>query len=124
MINKLKRIKFRDNSISSLNAFKSKVSQDLSIFHVYDSFSIDDKMEIFLNIIQKAYDSTCKVKEKNISIKKQTTPWMTQNLLNCIQEKHRLYRLSVVAPVFKTEFLNYKKKNLKKYIYSKKTILL
>ena len=116
VINKLKRIKFRDNSISSLNAFKSKVSQDLSIFHVYDSFSIDDKMEIFLNIIQKAYDSTCKVKEKNISIKKQTTPWMTQNLLNCIQEKHRLYRLSVVSPVFKTEFLNYKKQ-LKKSIY-------
>ena len=32
------------------------------------------------------------------------------NLLNCIQEKHRLYRQSVISPVLKTEFLNYKKK--------------
>ena len=40
---------------------------------------------------------------------KQTTHWMTQNLLNCIQEKRRLYRLSVISPVFKTEFLNFKK---------------
>ena len=78
MIKILKRIKFIDKSLSSLNAFKSKVSQDLSFFHAYDSLSIIDKMEIFLNIIQNAYDSTYKVKEKNISIKKKTTPWMTQ----------------------------------------------
>ena len=58
-------------------------------------------------------------------MKKQTITWMTQNLLNCIQEKHRLYRLTVISPVFKTEFLNYKKKNLKKvYTYGQKGILL
>ena len=48
-----------------------------------------------------------KSKKKHIDKKKkQTTPWMTQNLLNCIQEKHRLYRLSVISPMFKTELLN------------------
>ena len=64
MVKTLKRIKFRDNSISSLNAFKSKVSQDLSFFQVYDSLSVVDKIELFPNIIQNAYDSTYKVKEK------------------------------------------------------------
>ena len=109
MVKTLKRIKFRYNSISSSNALKSKVSQDLTFFHVYDSFSIEEKVELFFNSIQNAYDSTCKVKEKNISKEKQTTPWMTKILRNCIQEKRRFYRLSVISPVFKTEFLNYRK---------------
>ena len=114
--NTLKRIKFRDHSNNSLNAFKSKVAEGLNLFHLYDEFSIDDKMKIFFNIILTAYNSTCKIREKNISTKKQTSPWMTQSLLNCIQEKHRLYRLSVDSPVFKNQFLNYKK-YLKKCIY-------
>ena len=45
----------------------------------------------------------------HVMSKKQSTPWMTQSLLNCEQGKHRLYRLCVVSPVFKTEFSKYKK---------------
>ena len=35
---------------------------------------------------------------------------------SCIQEKHRLYRLCIKSPVFKKQFLNYKKNLLNKLI--------
>ena len=62
MIKTPKHIKFRDNSIRLLNVFKSNVAQDLIFFHVYVRYSVDDKIEIFINNIQNAYDSTCKIK--------------------------------------------------------------
>ena len=69
-----KRIKFKDDSNYSLNAFKSKVAEGLNLFHLYYDFSIDDKLKIFFNIILNAYNSTCKIRENNISTKKQTSP--------------------------------------------------
>ena len=56
----LKRIIFRDNSIILSIVFKFEVAEDLNLFHIDDILNIDDKVEVFLNIIQIAYDSTCK----------------------------------------------------------------
>ena len=73
-------------------------------------------MKIFLNVILNVYNSSCKIGENNISTEKQAAPWMTRSLLKCIQEKHRLCRLSVDSAVFKNQFLNDKNYH-KKCIY-------
>ena len=99
-----KRIKIRDHSNSSINAFNSRVAEGLSLFHLYDDFSIDDKMKIFFDIILNSYNSTWKIRENNVSTKKQTSLWKTRSLLKCIQEKHRLHRLSVISPCLQISF--------------------
>ena len=60
----LKRIKFRDNSISSLNAFKSNVAQDLAFFMYMIVLVLITKWKCFLTLSKIAYDSTCKVARK------------------------------------------------------------
>ena len=105
----VKRIKFREHPSNSLNAYKSKVAEGLNLCHLYDEFSIDEKMKIFFNIILNAFNSTCKIRENIISTKKQTSPWMTLTLLNRKQEKHRLYRLSVNSPLFKNQIFKLEK---------------
>ena len=62
--NTLNGIKFKDHSNKSINAFNTKVAEDLKLFHLYDDFSLDDKMKILFNIILNAYNSTCKIREK------------------------------------------------------------
>ena len=35
----------------------------------------------------------CPISTKRLSTKRVTKPWMTSSLLQCVREKHRLYRL-------------------------------
>ena len=37
-------------------------------------------------------------------------PWITEGLVNCIMEKDRLQRMSVQDPVFRNDYIAYKKK--------------
>ena len=82
--NTLKRIKFRDHSNNSLNAFESMVAEGMISFHLY---VVDGKIKMLFNVLLNAYNSTCKIREKIISTKKLTAPGMTQSPLNCTLEK-------------------------------------
>ena len=89
-----KTIKFRDHSIQCIESFQENLMQELLNFYIYDDFGIDDRFEIFNNILIKNYNKCCPIKTKNISLKHLGSPWITDSLIACIKEKHRLRKLS------------------------------
>ena len=52
LVSHLKSIKFRDHSSHSLNSFKQHLSVSLESFHAFYNFSIDNKLILFIKIIQ------------------------------------------------------------------------
>ena len=48
--------------------------------------------ESFLESLCKLYSKFCPVRTKNISVKRLTKPWLTGDLTNSINYKHRLFR--------------------------------
>ena len=91
-------IKFRDLGWNSIESFRDDLSLSLANFIAFDSFSVEDRFEIFSNILMKSYNSKCPIKHKNISVKRFNSPWLSDSILNSIKEKHRLYRLSLTNP--------------------------
>ena len=119
-VSHLKTINFRDHSSHSLNSFKQHLSESLESFHAFNNFSIDDKFALLIKMIQTSYNMNCKIKCKNVSTKKFTSPWMTDYIKNLINEKHRLYRLSLSMPQYKESYINHAKL-LKKTIFLAKS---
>ena len=82
------RICFRDYARQSLEAFKSCLTKALDTFEVFNDFTIYDRFCILLNVINKCYAKTCFVKSKNLSTRKQESPWLTNGLMACTGENH------------------------------------
>ena len=47
--------------------------------------------------------------KKSRSVRRITCPWMTAGLPNSTNEKHRLYRLSLLSPEHKNNYLCYER---------------
>ena len=125
-VNDTKVIKYRDHSVESTSKFRRDLIDRLSRFCIYDNFDLDDRFEILNNILQGLYESNFKVKCKTISMKRFGNPWINGDLLACIEEKHRLYRLSRQSPQHEERYKRYRNnlclkiKNTKQSFYNNK----
>ena len=86
--------KFRNHSIDNISKLRENISKSLEYFSAYDNLPIDDRLLIFMHIIQKTYNSSIPIMTKKISHKRLFAPWITNSLKKCIDRKHRLYRAS------------------------------
>ena len=84
----------RDLSQKSLDNFSINLKNRLESFHIFDNFSIDHKFEILENLLTEVYNDNCPIKIKNIPKKRITHPWISHSLSRCINEKHRLRKIS------------------------------
>ena len=78
-----KRIQFRDHSGQSLEKFRVSLWKRLILLISLNIF----------NILESSYRKSFKCRSKNVR-SEQSNPWFTRGLLNCINENHRLFRLS------------------------------
>ena len=62
---------------------------------MYDQMSIENRFELFNNSLVNVYEKSFPIKKKVISLKRLGSPWMSDTLLDCVSEKHRLHRLSL-----------------------------
>jgi len=106
-INDKKQIQFRDNSDENVRLLRNKLIYSLDIFKNFDDFGIDDRFQIFSNILHDNYSKCCPIKAKTLSHKTITHPWITDHLKRCLDEKHRLRRISYSNPSFKTRYKEY-----------------
>ena len=95
---------FRNHSTQNIQNFRRDLENKLSFFALYDNFSIDEKFKIFMNTILKSYQDNCPVMKKTFSLKRLKSPWITNSLKNCINEKHRLLKLTRSNPLLADQF--------------------
>ena len=110
---------FRNHSSQNILNFRRELEKKLRFFNLYDSFSIDERFKIFMNTILKSYQNNCPIMKKTISRKRLKSPWINNSLKNCIDEKHRLLKLTKSNPLLCEQF-NIFCINLKKIIQSAK----
>ena len=79
----------------------------IELFKNFNNFNIDERFEIFSNIIHKNYYKCFPIKKKTLSYKRITHPWITENLKQCLDEKYRLRRISYANPEVKSRFKAY-----------------
>ena len=104
----MKAIKFRDHSDRNIFKFRKDLINKLNNFHYLEVLSIHDQFETFHDILFKLYDKNFPIKTKNISNKRNQNPWITNALLNRINEKHRLFRLWKDNPELFDVYKNYR----------------
>ena len=90
-------VKFRQTPSLNLDNFKNDLDETLKTFDMYGFLPVCDKFEVFDNILLRLYNKDCPISTKRLSTKRVTKPWMTSSLLQCVREKHRLYRLSLCS---------------------------
>ncbi|KAF9752791.1 putative RNA-directed DNA polymerase from transposon BS [Nosema granulosis] len=81
---------------------------------------VNEKCEQFAKMMFNAYNISCPVAVKRLSVKRALSPWITKELLNCISRKHELYRLSKEDASFKDEYKEYRNSLSSSINYAKK----
>jgi endonuclease/exonuclease/phosphatase family metal-dependent hydrolase len=118
--------KFRCHGNKNISDFRIGVTNLLFDIDMSDTLSIDDKWRVFIEKLFDAYNASCPIAVKTISVKRSLSPWITSTLLKCIARKHELYRLSKIDNSFTDEYKNYRNMlssviyYAKKHYYSKK----
>ena len=82
--------KFRCHGLRNISDFRTRVNNSLLDFDTSDTLSINDKCEKFMKILSNAYNVSCPVAVKTISVKRALSPWITPTLLRCSTRKHEL----------------------------------
>ena len=114
-------LSFRCHSTQNIIKFRHELEINLQLFKLYDHFSIDERFEILLKIILETYQKNCPIKKKTLSLKRIRSPWITNSLLDSIEEKHRLLKLTKTNPLLIDHFKTFSKQ-LKNILYiTKKT---
>ena len=102
-----KQFEYRETSEQNIELLKRELMVSINIFKNFDDFNINDRFKIFSNILHDTYFKCCPIKKKTLSYKRLTHPWITDNLKRCLDEKHRLRRISYSNPDFKAIFKAY-----------------
>ena len=103
----IQKVRFRDYSDDNILLFTNNLYNELENFHVFDNFDIDDKFDILNKVIIKLHNRFFPILSKNISAKRLNSPWINDNLLSCIKEKYRLYKLSRQNPAMLSRYKSY-----------------
>ena len=116
-----KQIMFRDHSESNILKMVDKLT-NFSLFYPLLTATLDSnsKFDLFYNELDRIYKTCCPIKTKEISMNRLKKPWLSQQLLNDIQEKYELFKRYRNGFVPYDQFLNYKKE-LKRKIETAKS---
>ena len=119
-------ISFRNHSAQNILNFRHDLAKKLENFNTYDEFSINDRIKIFTNILQKSYTKCCPLKKKRVSVKSLKAPWISNSIKCAIKEKHRLIKLKKTDPAISRQLRSFSQylKNLikaakKRYYWNK-----
>lgn len=102
------KTKFRSHNVSNVNSFKEKVGSVVNEFRLLDEPDVDVRWRNFCSLLYEAYNKTCPIKNKTISVKRANSPWLTNKLLECVDRKHELYRLSLEDVKYVKPFKKYR----------------
>ena len=104
--NKPIEIRFRDYGLRNCSLFLENIDREFSNFNLHEC-NIDEEtscITIFLtNLINKYFP----VKTKSISYRRLKTPWLTNKLKQCIDKKHRWFRMSRGGIITHESYKNY-----------------
>ena len=89
-LNDIVKVQFRDFSVNNLNNFKNEVS---ITDWFSDSTNVNLKASLFLDKLNKLYNKCFPIKTKNIGVRRLRRPWLTNSIIKCIHEKHKLYKM-------------------------------
>ena len=62
----------------------------------------------FIKVFNNNYDKCFPIKVKNIDVKRLKKPWLTKGIINCINEKHQLFKNLKNSDYFILHYLKYK----------------
>ena len=128
---KLISIKYHDCSHERVELLKSKLGEFCDMFDTYDNLGISARTRVFCDEFTRLYNECCPVVSKSISFKRFNKPWLTSNILDRINEKHRLFRLykrgvvsfdvysnmnNLVSKILKRAKLNYYRNRFSSYM--------
>ena len=101
---------FRDHSESNILKMIDKLT-NFSLFFPLLTATLDSnsKFDLFYDELDRIYKTCCPIKTKEISMNRLKKPWLTQQLLNDIQEKYKIFKRYRNGLVPYHQFLNYKK---------------
>ena len=110
---------FRCHSTQNIINFRRELEDNLSFFTLYDDFPINERFEIFSDIVRKTYEKNCPIKRKILSLKRIRAPWINNSLRMAIDEKHRFLKLTKSNPLLIEQFKIFCN-DLKKFILDTK----
>jgi len=87
--------KFRDHGNMSLSRLRESMKILADAFLVIlrtDNPDIDELVNSFNDAVYRVYDNCCPIRSKNTSNNRRMKPWITSDVINCINHKHFLFR--------------------------------
>ena len=126
--NNIINFRFRDFSYDNINSYLSNIDAEFQLFDGYngDANIHAENVSIFLKSLQNKYFP---IKSKTMSTKRIKIPWLTSEIMKCIDKKHRWHRMvkfkiitfasykkycSIVRNILKTAEKEYNSKKLMK----------
>jgi hypothetical protein len=91
---KLIKCEFRCHDDKCIVNFKVRVNELVNGFSVNDALPVDVRWNKLCHMLHVAYKKCCPVKVKHLSVKRFSNPWLNNDLLQFIDMKHELGRLS------------------------------
>ena len=85
--------------------------------NLFDNKSIDDKFNLFLNILFNIYDKNCPIKTKQSKINYDKSPWLNSDTMRLIKNKYTLYKLkknNIISNEYFKEYCKDVQKQIKK----------
>ena len=91
--------KYRVFSEENITTFSQKIELFIESFRDVMGLNLHDKMEIFCNALDGIFDHCFPIKQKQITHKRFSNPWLKKSLLKVIDRKHHLDRESRASRV-------------------------
>ena len=86
--------KFRCFSEVNVSNFENRVGDIVSSFMMYNNLDSNARCAKFSELLNAAYDLSCPIKVKTMSVKRINSPWLTPQLIKSASSKHKLYLMS------------------------------
>ena len=90
--NNIINFRFRDFSYDNINSYLSNIDAEFQLFDGYngDANIHAENVSMFLSSLQNKYFP---IKSKTMSTKRIKIPWLTSEIVKCIDKKHRWHRM-------------------------------
>lgn len=100
---------FRDHSMDNLDKFQAEIhTVNERYFGSSSDLSLNDKTSLFMSLLYELYDKCCPIRTKQISSKRITKPWLSDDLIYCIKRKYTLFKRYKNNEIPFIEYNNYK----------------
>jgi len=87
--------RFRDHSENCVQLLRTRVSAFVADFNMSGNPDCDVNAATveFCDRLYEIYDNCCPLRSKTVSVDRMSKPWITRELINCVNRKHHLFRL-------------------------------